>query len=201
MVEARGFASRSHAVNDMLHQFLVEHKNTIGDDVMVGVITLLYNNSVPGLQKQLADLQVRYIDEVITSLHVHLMHNQTMEAVLVQGPARKLRDDRRQDDFAPRRHLRQDASRCCPDPATASLHRRKAASKRSVLMPDPFTRRSRKAGLFAPPLRERRHHPDFDRMETQGWKAADAEGKLSEQAWRKEQQWALAQRAFPAPTA
>jgi CopG family transcriptional regulator, nickel-responsive regulator len=90
MVEVRGFASRSHAVNDMLHQFLVEHKNTIGDDVMVGVITLLYNNSVPGLQKQLADLQVRYIDEVITSLHVHLMHNQTMEAVLVQGPARKL---------------------------------------------------------------------------------------------------------------
>ena len=90
MVEARGFATRSQAVNDMLHQFLVEHKNTIGDDVMVGVITLLYNNAVPGLQKQLADLQARFIDEVISSLHVHLMHNQTMEAVLVQGPARKL---------------------------------------------------------------------------------------------------------------
>jgi CopG family nickel-responsive transcriptional regulator len=90
MVEARGFATRSQAVNDMLHQFLVEHKNTVGDDVMVGVITLLYNNAVPGLQKQLADLQVRYIDEVISSLHVHLMHNHTMEAVLVQGPARKL---------------------------------------------------------------------------------------------------------------
>lgn len=90
MVEARGFATRSQAVNDMLHQALVEHKNYIGDDIMVGVITLLYNNAVPGLQKQLADLQVRYIDEVITSLHVHLMHNQTMEAVLVQGPARKL---------------------------------------------------------------------------------------------------------------
>jgi CopG family nickel-responsive transcriptional regulator len=27
---------------------------------------------------------------VISSLHVHLMHNQTMEVVLVQGPARKL---------------------------------------------------------------------------------------------------------------
>jgi CopG family nickel-responsive transcriptional regulator len=90
MVEARGFSTRSQAVNDMLHQFLVEHKNYLGDDVMVGVITLLYNNSVPGLQKQLADLQVRYIDEVISSLHVHLMHNQTMEAVLVQGPAHKL---------------------------------------------------------------------------------------------------------------
>jgi CopG family nickel-responsive transcriptional regulator len=90
MVEARGFESRSQAVNDMLHQFLLEHKCEQGDDVMVGIVALFYNNSVPGLQKQLADLQFRYIDEVISSLHVHLMHNQTMEVILVQGPARKL---------------------------------------------------------------------------------------------------------------
>ena len=90
MVETRGFESRSQAVNDMLHQFLVEHKHDQGDDVMVGIVALFYNNSVAGLQKQLADLQFRYIDEVISSLHVHLMHNQTMEVILVQGPARKL---------------------------------------------------------------------------------------------------------------
>lgn len=90
MVTARGFASRSQAVNDMLHQFLVEHKRERGDDVMVGVLTLFYDNTVAGLQKQLADLQFQYIDEVISSLHVHLVHNQTMEVILVQGPARKL---------------------------------------------------------------------------------------------------------------
>jgi CopG family nickel-responsive transcriptional regulator len=90
MVEARGFESRSQAVNDMLHQFLLEHKCERGDDVMVGIIALFYKNSVAGLQKQLADLQFRYIDEVISSLHIHLMHNQTMEVILVQGPTRKL---------------------------------------------------------------------------------------------------------------
>ena len=90
MVEVRGFESRSQAVNDMLHQFLLEHKSDQGDDVMVGIVALFYNNSVPGLQKQLADLQFQYIDEVISSLHIHLMHNQTMEVILVQGPARKL---------------------------------------------------------------------------------------------------------------
>lgn len=90
MVERRGFETRSQAVNDMLHKFLLEHKSDLGDDVMVGIVALFYNNAVPGLQKQLADLQFRYIDEVITSLHVHLMHNQTMEVILVQGPAREL---------------------------------------------------------------------------------------------------------------
>jgi CopG family nickel-responsive transcriptional regulator len=90
MVAERGFASRSHAISDMLHQFLVEHKRERGDDVMVGTITLFYDNSVSGLQKQLADLQFRHINEVISSLHVHLMHHQTMEVILVQGPARTL---------------------------------------------------------------------------------------------------------------
>src|ERR1700731_5268755 len=90
MVEMRGFESRSQAVNDMLHQFLLEHKCDRGDDVMIGIVALFYKNSVPGLQKQLADLQFQYIDEVISSLHVHLMHNQTMEVILVQGPARVL---------------------------------------------------------------------------------------------------------------
>ncbi len=90
MVRSRGFESRSRAISDMLHQFVVGHQRDIGDGVMVGIIALFYNNSVSGLQRQLADLQMRYIDEVISSLHVHLMNNQTMEVVLVQGPARKL---------------------------------------------------------------------------------------------------------------
>lgn len=91
MVEERGFGSRSQAISDMLYQSLVEHKSNIGQGVMVGVVTLFYDNSAAGLQKQLADLQFRHIDEVISSLHVHLMHNQTMEVILVQGPAQKLR--------------------------------------------------------------------------------------------------------------
>jgi CopG family transcriptional regulator, nickel-responsive regulator len=90
MVKARRFETRSQAVNDMLHKFLLEHKYDQGDDVMVGIVTLFYKNSVQGLQKQLTDLQFRYIDEVISSLHVHLTHNQTMEVILVQGPAHKL---------------------------------------------------------------------------------------------------------------
>jgi CopG family nickel-responsive transcriptional regulator len=90
MVGERGFISRSQAIADMLHQFLIEHKRELGDDIMVGTVTLMYDNSVPGLQKQLADLQARHIDEVISSLHVHLVRNQTMEVILVQGPVRTL---------------------------------------------------------------------------------------------------------------
>ena len=50
---------------------------------------------------------------------------------------------------------------------------------------------SRHAGLRPAPQFTRHHHPDFDRMATQGWKALEAEGKLPATAWRKERQWAL----------
>ncbi len=52
-------------------------------------------------------------------------------------------------------------------------------------------RRSRKAGLHAQAERVRRHHPDFDRQASQGWKALEAESKLPENGWRKEQRWAI----------
>ena len=51
--------------------------------------------------------------------------------------------------------------------------------------------RSRKAGLRQVISGARFHHPDFDKLATQGWKALDAESKLSSSGWRKEQQWAL----------
>ena len=90
MVDERGFESRSQAIGDVLHQFLIEHKRESGDDIMVGTVTLVYDNAAPGLQRQLAELQRRHIDEVIGSLHVHLMQQQTMELILVQGPVKTL---------------------------------------------------------------------------------------------------------------
>lgn len=90
MVESRGYGSRSQAIGDMVNYQVAEHKRKMGNDVMVGTITLLYDRSTRGLQKNLADLQYKHIDEVISSLHVHLSHNQMMEVILIQGHAHQL---------------------------------------------------------------------------------------------------------------
>ena len=90
MVSQRGFESRSQAIAEMINQQLVEHKQQLGEEIMAGTITLVYDHSTPGLQKQLADFQHQYLSEVISSLHVHLMHAHTMEVILVQGPAARL---------------------------------------------------------------------------------------------------------------
>jgi CopG family nickel-responsive transcriptional regulator len=90
MVDSRGYESRSQAISDMVNQQLIEHKRELGDDVMVGTITLFYDRATRGLQKRLSDLQYTHIAEVISSLHVHLTEDKMMEVILVQGPAPQL---------------------------------------------------------------------------------------------------------------
>jgi len=90
MVNERGYESRSQAINDMLRQQLIEHKRQTSDEVLVGTITILYDNGTRGLQEKIADLQYHYLEEVISSLHVNLVGKQTMEVMLVQGPAAKV---------------------------------------------------------------------------------------------------------------
>lgn len=91
MVDARGFSSRSQAIADMINQQLTEHREELGQDIMAGTINLVYDHSVPGVQKLLADLQHEHIDEVISVLNVNLEQNRTMAVLLVQGPANILK--------------------------------------------------------------------------------------------------------------
>lgn len=90
MVESRGYGSRSQAIGEMVNYQLAEHKRSLGNEVMAGTLTLLYNRATRGLQGRLADIQYHHVAEVISSLHVHLTEDQMLEVILVQGPAAKL---------------------------------------------------------------------------------------------------------------
>ena len=51
---------------------------------------------------------------------------------------------------------------------------------------------TRKAGRESGPLdRRRHHHPDFDKLQLQGWQSALKEADLPENGWQKERQWAV----------
>ena len=92
MVDQRGFANRSQAITEIINKELVEYNTPIDESVMAGTITLFYNHSRSGLAARLTHIQREHIDEVISSLHVQLENNHTMEVILVQGPAARLRE-------------------------------------------------------------------------------------------------------------
>jgi CopG family nickel-responsive transcriptional regulator len=90
VVGRRGLPSRSHAVAEMIRQYVLDHSQEGGDQLMAGMITAVYANDRSALRGQLQDIQHDYLKEVISSQHVFLEGDQSLEALLVQGPQRKL---------------------------------------------------------------------------------------------------------------
>ncbi len=86
VVRKRGLPSRSHAVAEMIRDYLLEHSSELGSRVVAGVITVVYSNDRNRLRGELQDVQHRYMKEVISSQHVFLEEEQSLEALLVQGP-------------------------------------------------------------------------------------------------------------------
>lgn len=91
LVKTRGFSNRSQAVREMINQQLSLHTQNTGNEVLAGTITLFYDDAKPRLRTRLAKIQRKHIDEVISSQHVQLENDHTMEVLLVQGPAKVLR--------------------------------------------------------------------------------------------------------------
>src|SRR5689334_4819906 len=87
----RGFRNRSQAIAEVLCQHVADYYSLKGNRLMAGTITLFYDHKRPGLKQQIADIQHESIREVISSLHVLLENSNTMEVILVQGPAKRLR--------------------------------------------------------------------------------------------------------------
>src|SRR6478609_3677647 len=91
LVRRRGYKSRSQAVASLARDGLVEYASQLGTGSVAGTISLVYNYRKRGLQTRLAAIQHRYFLLVVASMHVHLEHQNYLEVLLVQGPAKELR--------------------------------------------------------------------------------------------------------------
>jgi CopG family nickel-responsive transcriptional regulator len=91
MVQERGLPSRSQMLAELIRHELAEHGEKRTSSVLAGTITLIYRAESGRVRQALARTQSSYIEEVISSQHVLLEDDQSLEVLLVQGPARRLR--------------------------------------------------------------------------------------------------------------
>lgn len=93
MVAERGLPSRSQLITELIRHALVEHESLIRpDDMLAGTITLVYRSERGRVRHQLSQTQAHFLKEVISSQHVVLEDDQSLEVLLVQGPAVRLKE-------------------------------------------------------------------------------------------------------------
>ena len=87
MTREKGYDNRSLAVADMIRDQLVEHHQNYGDHEIAGTITLVYDHHKQHVQATLTDIQHDHHDVIISTLHVHLDHDNCLEVLAVRGKA------------------------------------------------------------------------------------------------------------------
>ncbi|MFM6830566.1 MAG: CopG family ribbon-helix-helix protein [Novosphingobium sp.] len=93
MVEERGLPSRSQLIAELIRHSLAEHEAyTRPDEMLAGTVTIVYRGDRGRVRHQLAQTQSDYLKEVISSQHVFLEDDQSLEVLLVQGPAVRLKE-------------------------------------------------------------------------------------------------------------
>jgi CopG family nickel-responsive transcriptional regulator len=87
LIEKRGYANRSEAFRDLIRGELVQEVWETSEAVVFGTVTLVYDHHVRLLTEKLTELQHKFHSSILSSMHVHLDHDNCLEVILVKGKA------------------------------------------------------------------------------------------------------------------
>lgn len=90
-IQSRGYKNRSEAVRDLIREKL-EKDSLMGEDATdcVGTLTYIYNHHERDLSSRLAESHHQSHDLSISTLHVHLDHDNCMETVVLRGKVKEV---------------------------------------------------------------------------------------------------------------
>lgn len=88
--DRQGYASRSEAVRDLIRDHLV-HQDWDHKGVTMGTITIVYDHHTHDLTNKLMEIQHDYHELVVSTMHVHLDHDNCLEVLVVKGKGKRIR--------------------------------------------------------------------------------------------------------------
>ncbi|MCR4438812.1 MAG: nickel-responsive transcriptional regulator NikR [bacterium] len=91
MIAEMGYDNRSEAIRDLIRDALVQREWQEERGDRVGTITLIYDHHSGELPERLTELQHDHAEQIISTMHVHLDHDNCLEVLAVRGEARAIR--------------------------------------------------------------------------------------------------------------
>ncbi len=89
-IRKKAYPNRSEAIRDLIRKTLIEEE-IAGDQIVIGVLHLLFDHHKRDLADKLTDIQHDHHDVIISSTHVHLDHDNCLEVILLKGKVSILR--------------------------------------------------------------------------------------------------------------
>jgi CopG family nickel-responsive transcriptional regulator len=90
MVSRRALPNRSQVIAELIRHELADQSEVLPGSALAGTVTLIYRADRGRVRHELARTQSGYAKEIISSQHVFLEHDQSLEVLLVQGSPPRL---------------------------------------------------------------------------------------------------------------
>jgi len=91
IISERGYTNRSEAVRDIIRDDLVGEEWSKSDNEVIGTITLVYDHHETGVLDRLAKTQHLHTDIIVSTMHVHIDHDNCVETLIVKGAAQDVK--------------------------------------------------------------------------------------------------------------
>jgi CopG family transcriptional regulator, nickel-responsive regulator len=91
LIAQRGYTNRSEAFRDLIRDDLVRKDAESPDSQVIGTVTLVYDHHVRLLQEKLTAIQHDHHHSILSTLHVHLDHDNCLEVLVVRGRSAEVR--------------------------------------------------------------------------------------------------------------
>jgi len=87
----KGYGNRSEAIRDMVRNLLIENKLQDENTEGVGTLTLVYNHHQRELEEKLTEYQHHHLNEILSTVHIHLTAHLCLEVLLLRGKAKEIK--------------------------------------------------------------------------------------------------------------
>ncbi len=87
MIAERSYTNRSEAIRDLIRDALVKREWLSDQTETAGAVVIVYDHHRHELSGKLARMQHDEYNNIISTLHVHLDHDNCLETVLLKGKA------------------------------------------------------------------------------------------------------------------
>lgn len=92
LIRDRAYTNRSEAFRDLLREKIERERfATVSAPSCVGCLTYVYDHGERDLPRRLVEAQHAHHDLHVSTLHMHLDHENCMEAAILRGPTAKVK--------------------------------------------------------------------------------------------------------------
>ncbi len=90
LIGSKGYSNRSEAVRDLIREKLIEQEWAAPEGETVATVLLVYEHETMELSQRLTKLEHEEFHCIVSSMHVHMDHENCLEILVLRGPGRKI---------------------------------------------------------------------------------------------------------------